>query len=81
MRIRILNVPRVSCGESLNVAHGGKTVQVEVKDCGPRSSGRVIDLSTRDGGAGITQPVIELSFLTSTGADEAAPSNTIWRRI
>jgi hypothetical protein len=32
-------------------------------------------------GAGITQPVIELSFLTSTGADEAAPSNTIWTRI
>jgi hypothetical protein len=29
-------------------------------------------------GPGITQPVIELSFLTSTGADEAAPSNSLF---
>jgi hypothetical protein len=39
------NVPRVKCKESLTVSFGGKSVDVNVRDCGPGGKGRVIDLS------------------------------------
>jgi hypothetical protein len=39
------NVPRKSCGQTVTVTYGGNSVSPALRDCGPNSPGRVIDLS------------------------------------
>jgi hypothetical protein len=39
------NVPRKTCGDDLVVSFKGNSTTVAVRDCGPHSKGRIIDLS------------------------------------